>query len=65
MRVFTWYYQGILKKLKWQGQVIVNKPVISLIYTVAHTWPLCFAQILVDGMNPRESNFQKNSPIYL
>ena len=28
--------------LKGQGYVTVNKPVISLIYIVAHTWPLCF-----------------------
>ena len=39
--------------LKGQGQVTVNKPVISMIYIVAHTWPLCSAQILVDGVNPQ------------
>ena len=33
--------------LKAQGHVTVNKPVISMIYIVAHTWPLCSAQILV------------------
>ena len=39
--------------LKAQGHVTVNKPVISMIYIVSHTWPLCSAQILVDGVNPR------------
>ena len=39
--------------LKAQGHVTVNKPVISTIYIVPHTWPLCSAQILVDGVNPR------------
>ena len=40
------------KMLKGQGHVTVNKPVVSTIYIVAHTWPLCSAQILVDGVNP-------------
>ena len=31
--------------LKGQGQVTLN---ISIIYSVAHTWPLCSAQTLVD-----------------
>ena len=35
-----------------QGQVAVNKPVISRIYIVAYTWPLCSAQIFVDELNP-------------
>ena len=35
--------------LKEQGHLTVNKPVISRIYIVAHTWPLCSAQIVVDG----------------
>ena len=35
-----------------QGHITVNKPVISVIYIVAHMWPLCSAQILVDGVNP-------------
>ena len=39
--------------LKGQCHVTVNKPVISMIYIVSHTWPLCSAQILVDGVNPR------------
>ena len=39
--------------LKWQRHVTVKKPVISIIYIVSHTWPLCSAQILVDGVNPR------------
>ena len=39
--------------LKAQGHVTVNKPVISMIYIASHTWPLCSAQILVDGVNPR------------
>ena len=38
--------------LNGQGHVAVNKPVISRIYIVAHTWPLCHAQIWVDGVNP-------------
>ena len=42
-------------KLKGQGHVTVNKPVISIIYIVGHTWPLSFAQILVDGVNPEQS----------
>ena len=41
------------QSLKAQGHVTVNKPVISMIYIVSHTWPLCSAQILVDGVNPR------------
>ena len=44
--------------LKEQGHVTVNKPVISIIYIVVHTWPLCSAQILVDGVNPQQSYFQ-------
>ena len=39
--------------LKGQGHVTVNNPVISMIYIVAHTWPLCSSQILVDGVNPQ------------
>ena len=39
--------------LKAQDHVTVNKPVISMIYIIAHTWPLCSAQILVDGVNPQ------------
>ena len=36
--------------LKGQGQV-VNKPVISAIYIVAHIWSfMCSVQILVDGV---------------
>ena len=38
--------------LKGLGYVTVNKPVISMIYIIAHTWPLCSAQNLVDGVNP-------------
>ena len=37
--------------LKGQSHVTVNKPVPSIIYIIAHTWPLCSAQILVDGVN--------------
>ena len=33
------------------------------IYIVSHTWPLCSAQILVDGVNPLESYFQKSTNI--
>ena len=39
--------------LRAQGHVTVNKPVISMIYIITHTWPLCSAQILVDGVNPQ------------
>ena len=49
--------------LKAQGHVTVNKPVISIIYIVSHTWPLCSVQILVDGVNPLESYFQKSTNI--
>ena len=49
--------------LKVQGHITVNKPVISIIYIVAHTWQLCSAQILVDGVNPLESYFQKSTNI--
>ena len=38
--------------LKEQGHVTANKPVISRIYVAAHMWPLCSAQIMVDGVNP-------------
>ena len=42
-------FSHVLKvSLKEQGHVTVNKPVISRIYIVAHTWPLRSAQILVD-----------------
>ena len=39
--------------LKAQGHVTVNKPVISVIYIITYTWPLCSAQSLVDGVNPQ------------
>ena len=39
--------------LKGQGHVTVKKPVISIIYIVAHTWSFCSAQIFVDGVNPK------------
>ena len=48
--------QGMLDEtdpLKGQGHVTINKPVVSVIYIVAHTWQLCSAQILVDGVNPQ------------
>ena len=43
----------VLKILNGQGHITANKPVISMIYFVAHTWPLCCAQILVDGVRPQ------------
>ena len=49
--------------LKGQGHVAVKKPVISIIYIVSHTWQLCSAQILVDGVNPLESYLQKSTNI--
>ena len=52
-----------INSLKEQGHVTVNKPVISIIYIVSHTWPLCSAQILVDGVNSLESYFQKSTNI--
>ena len=39
--------------LKGLGYVTINKPVISIIHIVAHTWPLRSVQILVDGVNPQ------------
>ena len=55
----TYFYMDALP-LKALGHVTVNKPVISIIYIVFHTWPLCSAQLLVDGANPLESYFQKS-----
>ena len=57
--------QNVLIKLwlKGHGHVTVNKPVISKIYIVAQTWPLCSAQILVDGLNPHKSYFKKSTNI--
>ena len=49
--------------LKGTGHVTVNKPVISIIYIVVHTWPLCSGQILVDGVNPLESYLQISTNI--
>ena len=46
-------WTSISISLKGQGHVTENKPVISSIYIVVHTWPLCSAQILVDGANPQ------------
>ena len=34
-----------------------------MIYIVVNTWPLCSAQILVDGVKPQESYFQKSTNI--
>ena len=39
--------------LKGQDRVTVNKPVISRINIITHTWPLCSVQICVDGVNPQ------------
>ena len=51
------------KELKAQGHVTVNKPVISIIYIVSHTWPLCSAQISVHGVNSLESYLKKSTNI--
>ena len=51
------------QSLKGQGQVTVNKPVISRIYIVAHTWPLCSVQILVDEVNRQECYLLKSTSI--
>ena len=53
-----WVYISVKVSLelvcfKAQGHVTINKPVISMIYIITHTWPLCSAQILVDGVNPQ------------
>ena len=50
-------------QIKGQDHVTVSEPVISIIYIFAHTWPLCSAQILVDGVNPQESHFKKSTSI--
>ena len=49
--------------LKALGHVTVNKLLISKIYIVSHTWPLCSAQILVDGVNPLDIYLQKSTNI--
>ena len=49
--------------LNGQGNETVNKPVITIIYIVVHTWLLSSAQILVDGVNPLETYFQKSTNI--
>ena len=46
------FLRAIWDRIKGQGHVTVNLPVNSRIYIVAHTWPLCSVQILVDGVNP-------------
>ena len=43
---------------KWEWSRNRRQPVILLIHIFAHTWSLCCAQILVDGVNPQESYFQ-------
>ena len=41
--------------LKGKGPATVNKPVVSIIYIVAQTRPLCSAQISVDvGVSTRK-----------
>ena len=58
-RILRWENHVNMRKacsrnsLKAQGLVTVNKPVISMLYIVAQTWPLCSAQNLVDGVNPQ------------
>ena len=56
-----WRYKHMA--LKAQGHVTVNKPVISIICIVSHTWPLYSAHIFVDGVTPLESYFQKSTNI--
>ena len=48
----TRIHKKFQKHLKGQGHVTVNRPVISMVYIVAHTWPLCSTQ-MVDGVNPQ------------
>ena len=50
-------------ELKGQGHVTVNKPVVSIICIVSHTWPLRSAQILMDEVNPQKSCIQKPTNI--
>ena len=45
------YKYVLIFLLKGQGHATVNKPVISWIYIVAHTWPLCSPQISVHGVH--------------
>ena len=44
-----------------QGHVTVSKT--CYLYIVSYSWPLCSAHILVDGVNPLESHFQKSTNI--
>ena len=53
----------VIQTLKAQGHITINKPVISIINIVSHTWPMCSAQILVDGVNPLQSSFLKSTNI--
>ena len=55
--------QVIEAEVKVQSHVTLNKPVISIIYIVSHTWPLCSAQIVMDAVNSLESYFQKSTNI--
>ena len=57
------YYRhySTCRALKELCHVTVNKPVISIIYIVVHTWPLYSEQILVDGVDLLESSFQKST----
>ena len=49
---------------KGQGHKTVKNLVISRIYNVAHTWPLCSVQIFVDGVNLHKVT-SKTPPIFL
>ena len=42
----------------------ICKYIISKIYVVFDTWPLCSAQILVDRVNSQQS-YSKNPPLSL
>ena len=56
-------FENRVGMIKEAGSCNVNKPVIFIIYIAAHTWPLCSAQILVDGVNTQESYLQKSTNI--
>ena len=51
------------RELTLKGAESRNRKQTCYLHIVAHTWPLCSAQILVDGVNPLEGHFQKSTNI--
>lgn len=47
------YTKFMKRMLKGPDHVTINKPVMSIIYIVSHTYQLCSAQSLMDGVNPQ------------